>query len=336
MRVRRRAIAMDKLHEKIKLALDETRVLVLATQVLLLFHYEAVFEPKFTSLPRLSQILELMSLTLLLITFALLVTAPAYHQLTFKGEDSISLHECISRLVDSALLPFAVAMSVAMYIAVCKVAGQAAGIGVGAAFFIASLFLWYGLCFLVPRSASARRARQERKQMTAQQRRQPADTSLHDKIVQAVTESRIVLPGAQAMLGFQFVVLVMREFDQLPASSKFIHMLSLLMIALTCILLITPSAYHRIAERGEDSERFFKIAGTFVIAAMVPLALGMAGDFFVVVRKASNSTALGCWAAGLLLLVFYGLWFGFTLWHRMHADKPSAKHEKASEPVMAG
>jgi hypothetical protein len=49
---------------------------------------------------------------------------------------------------------------------------------------------------------------------------------------------------------------------------------------------------------------------------MVPLALGITGDFFVVVRKVSGSVSLAATSAAALLLISYGFWFGFTLFRR--------------------
>lgn len=141
-------------------------------------------------------------------------------------------------------------------------------------------------------------------------------TELKDKIDHLLTENRMVLPGAQALLGFQFATMLAEGFDKLPASSKYVHLASLGLMALSIVLLMAPAAYHRIVEQGEDTEHFHRLAGRMVLAAMVPLALGIAGDFFVVVRKVAESTGLALAGAGLVLVLFYGLWFGFTLLRR--------------------
>ncbi len=49
---------------------------------------------------------------------------------------------------------------------------------------------------------------------------------------------------------------------------------------------------------------------------MAPLALGVSGDFFVVVRKITESTTSAVAAALVSLLFFYGLWFGLTIYRR--------------------
>jgi hypothetical protein len=54
-----------------------------------------------------------------------------------------------------------------------------------------------------------------------------------------------------------------------------------------------------------------------VLAAMIPLAVGIAGDLFVVVRKVTGATLFAGATACAMLIFFYGLWFGFTLYRRL-------------------
>lgn len=42
---------------------------------------------------------------------------------------------------------------------------------------------------------------------------QESPTPLHAKIEQSLTEARVILPGAQALLGFQLIVMMTRAFD---------------------------------------------------------------------------------------------------------------------------
>jgi hypothetical protein len=126
----------------------------------------------------------------------------------------------------------------------------------------------------------------------------------------------VVLPGAQALLGFQFVTMLSAGFDALPRSSQLVHLVSLLCIALSTILLMTPAAYHRIVEEGEDTQRFHRLASGLVLAAMVPLALGVSGDLYVVTRRVLGSHGWALGTACAMLLFFFGLWFGYTLYER--------------------
>ena len=64
---------MTKLGDKIKLALDESRMLILGAQVLLGFQYRADFEHGFDLLPRAAQYAKLVALTTLLMAIALII-----------------------------------------------------------------------------------------------------------------------------------------------------------------------------------------------------------------------------------------------------------------------
>ena len=139
---------------------------------------------------------------------------------------------------------------------------------------------------------------------------------LHERVSQVLTEARVVLPGAQAMLGFQFITMLMHGFDTLPASSKDVHLLCLGLIAITVMLLIAPAAFHRIAEDGEDSERLVRVSSRLILAALVFLAMGMSGDLFVVARKITGSDGFGGIVSVAMLLLFLGLWFGYTAFRR--------------------
>ena len=138
-------------------------------------------------------------------------------------------------------------------------------------------------------------------------------TPLDKKIEQVLTEARVVLPGAQALLGFQFAAMLMDAFPKLPKTSQYIHVASLWLLAATIVLLMAPAAFHRIVERGEDSERLHRFASAMLLTAMVPLALGMAGDFYVVMDKVFEAPSLSAALAVLSLIVFFGLWYGLTL-----------------------
>jgi hypothetical protein len=306
---------MAELKDKIKSALAESRMLILGAQVLLGFQYRSIFESGFEKLPQSSQYLKLCGLCLMLLAVALIMGPGAYHRIVEDGEDRENVHRFTSRVMSVSLMPFALGLGIDLYVAAEKVWGRAAGIIYGLAASMIALFFWYGL------EAIRRREREpEIKEKQMQSEKEEDENSggakLKDKIDQALTELRVVLPGAQALLGFQFATMLMEGFDKLPASSKYVHLLSLGMIALSVVLLMTPAAYHRIVERGEETEHFHAFASRILIAAMIPLALGMNGDLFVVVRKITQSAVAGVVSATVMLLFFYGFWFGYTLYRR--------------------
>jgi hypothetical protein len=203
-----------------------------------------------------------------------------------------------------ALLPFALALGIDLAVVCNKLFGFAGGVVGGCATAGAALFFWYGLEMMAP---------DKRTEEDNMKEDEEGKTSLADKIKQVLTEGRIILPGAQALLGFQLSCFFTDAFEKLPRESQLLHLAALALVAITAILLMTPPAYHRIVEKGEETERFHKVANRFIISAMVPLALGIVTDFYVVLNKVTHSPGLSIGIAAAVLVLFYGLWFGYPL-----------------------
>jgi hypothetical protein len=222
------------------------------------------------------------------------------------------------------LLPFAVGLGADMYVAGERVGGATWAKAAGIASFAAAVVCWYGL-------ELGRRVKEKgelRSSMVLHPGKNMStsgedeqEPQLGEKIKEVLIEARMVLPGAQALLGFQFIIVLMEGFNKIPTSSKYIHFGSLSAIAVCTILLIMPAAYHRIVFRGEDSEEFHAVASRLLLLAMVFLALGVSGDFLVVSRKVTGSFAASLTISLALLAFFYGLWFGWTNYRRKQATR---------------
>ena len=323
---------MAQIKDKVQNALDETRILILGSQVLLGFQFRSTFETGFEALPEHARYLKLGGLGLMTVAVGLLMAPGPYHQLVEKGEDTSRMHRFTSRIAELALLPFALAFGTDVFVAAEKLMGGAVATVAGLLMTLVALFFWYGIEAM--QKAGHEPEAMEIKAMEKQQpQKKDGGTKIKDKIKHVLTETRVVLPGAQTLLGFQFSIFLMESFDKLPESSKYIHFASLAMVALTIVLLMTPAAYHRIVERGEETAHFHHFAGRMLLAAMVPLALGLSGDFFLVARKVTESVTLAAALGLVLLALFYGLWFGFTTYRRSQrqaeADWPVDRQQAA-------
>ena len=89
------------------------------------------------------------------------------------------------------------------------------------------------------------------------------------------------------------------------------------MVAVAVALIMTPAAYHRIAERGIVSRRFVVIASRLLEMAMLPLMLGLSADLFVVARLVLNDAMASAGIAGAFIILFGGLWYVFPWVERL-------------------
>src|SRR5205807_9754859 len=128
-----------------------------------------------------------------------------------------------------------------VYASIGQVIGSAAGIASGIAASIVALAMWYG----IPHAVAQRTGERER-DMTERQRNERPQTPLHVKIEQMLTEARVILPGAQALFGFQLAIVLTQAFENLPTASMIMHATSLFLVAFAVVLLMAPAAYHRI------------------------------------------------------------------------------------------
>jgi hypothetical protein len=292
-------------------ALNESRILVLGVQVLLSFQYSSALETSFDSLPYSSQCLEVAALALLIVAFGLFVAPAPNHLLMWSDDDGPSLQRFVTLAVGIALTPFAAALAIDFYIVTARIGGPILATALGAAGFGCAMFFWYGLEAIHLQSKGHQRRSRARSQVMSRTKGKAPTTE--EKIQHALTDTRVVLPGAQALLGFQLVGVLLGGFDALPASSKYVHLVSLAFVLLSTILLMMPAAYHRLVERGQPSEHFYRLTRNVVIWSMIPLGIGICGDFFIVCRKVSGSLNLSVSMTILLAVAFFVFWFGLSL-----------------------
>ena len=137
---------------------------------------------------------------------------------------------------------------------------------------------------------------------------------------QTIEEARMVLPGIQALFGFQLIAAFNERFHQLTEREQVLHFAALTLVAISIALIMTPAAYHRLAEQRSVSEFFIRLASVLIAAAMLPLMLAISIEVYLIGRLIDFSEfASGCIALALLIL-FGGLWFAFPLAMRSRGD----------------
>jgi hypothetical protein len=141
---------------------------------------------------------------------------------------------------------------------------------------------------------------------------QEHEIRLEDAVKLALEEARMVLPGIQALFGFQLVAVFNQRFDEVfDELGQALHLAALVLVALSCALAMTPAAYHRQTDRAKVSPKLLALCSFFIGSAMVPLLIAISIDVgllaYVVTASLAASWGLGAGCA----LVFTALWIVF-------------------------
>ena len=265
-------------------------------------------------------------LGLMLVTVSLLVTPSAFHRIVDRGESTGRTQTVTSICAPMALVPFATALGLDLSIALSPALQSAlGGILSGAGFALVSASAWFGMGWVMKRYYGAKERRK------AEAERETRETApLHSRIEQMLTEARVILPGAQALFGFQLAIVLTEAFEKLSSLPRLLHGVALLCVAVSVALLITPAAIHRIVWAGEDSESFLRMGGRITVAALVPLAIGMAADCYVVLSRMFGGSGIAASiAAALVLLSLLSLWFAWPFTERSLQSSRTRRVEHA-------
>jgi cobalamin synthase len=137
--------------------------------------------------------------------------------------------------------------------------------------------------------------------------------SLKDEMRNLVEEARMVIPGIQALFGFQTMAVFNNRFEQLPGNGKIAYLAALALLILAMALMMTPAAYHRLVERGQVSRQMINMSSNLVTIALVPLLLAFALDVYVVVLAALDDQRCGLIGGAATVVVLAGAWFAFPV-----------------------
>lgn len=280
--------------EKTKTALDESRMLMLGAQILLGFQFQAPFQNAFVSLSPQEKQIELVVLGLTMAVVALPIMPSSYHRIVLFGEASGEILVMIDRIMLATLAGFAVAMALDVGIVGTRIAGAAVGVVSGLVGLAVCGALWLGPWLV---------RRKERNMPTPDQK-----TPMAAKIDYVLTEARVILPGAQALLGFQFAIVLTQSFAEMDQRLKLVHGAALALIVIATALLVSPAAFHRIAYAGHDDPAFQRMASRLILLATAFLAFGISGDTYVVAYKITGQHKHSLVMATASLAVLIGLW----------------------------
>ena len=132
------------------------------------------------------------------------------------------------------------------------------------------------------------------------------------ELIELLNELRVALPGVQVLFAFLLAVPFANGFPKLSSLDRDIFFVAFITTALSTVLLIAPSSYHRLRWRQHDKERMLVLANGLTIAGLALLAVAITCAVFVITDFLFHHA----WAAfftALVALAFLVFWYGLPL-----------------------
>jgi Family of unknown function (DUF6328) len=122
-------------------------------------------------------------------------------------------------------------------------------------------------------------------------------------------ECRMVLPGIQALFGFQLIAVFNQGFsEKLSSGEQGLHLLSTVLTIFAVALVMTPAALHRQIDPMTVSRQFIQSSTLLLLLSMFPLAVSICLEIYVVANLITGSFMVSVLIAAGLLLLFFSMW----------------------------
>ena len=139
---------------------------------------------------------------------------------------------------------------------------------------------------------------------------------LDRELIELLNELRVALPGVQVLFAFLLAIPFAKGFPSTTRFERDVFLCALAFSMVAIILLMAPSAYHRILFRHHDKELLIRHANRLAIAGTIALGLALALSFLLVTQYAFDATLAGI-SGGLAIGLVAALWYLLPLWIRL-------------------
>jgi hypothetical protein len=131
-----------------------------------------------------------------------------------------------------------------------------------------------------------------------------ADRNLSDLL----QELRVALPGVQVLFAFLLTVPFSQRFDDLSEFQKKLYFAVLICVALATVLLVAPTAGHRILFRRQQKEFIVTTANALSLIGLLLLAIAMCGAIALISDFIFGSTTAVITTI-VMAAAFSGFWY---------------------------
>lgn len=146
----------------------------------------------------------------------------------------------------------------------------------------------------------------------------------NDKVMRdMIEEARCILPGLQAVFGFQTIAVFNERFNDLETYARVCHIVGLLLLVIAMVMLMSPAVYYR-AKHGVPTATMVRISRRQIRGGLIPLGVGLSLDMLTVMSLATDMLPLSIGVAVATLLLFMGLWYLVPHRDPVHVPTPQA------------
>jgi hypothetical protein len=144
-------------------------------------------------------------------------------------------------------------------------------------------------------------------------------------LIELLQEVRVAQTGVQVLFGFLLMAPLTNGWRRLAPALQAEYFVTLLLAAAGAILLIAPTAYHRVLFRQGDKEYLVRVANRLTIAGLAAVGLAMVGSIaFVAGILFPSEVAIAVGALATFICVI--------LW----AILPLVRRHRICEPLASG
>ena len=136
------------------------------------------------------------------------------------------------------------------------------------------------------------------------------------ELIELLNELRVALPGVQVLFAFLLTIPFSRGWETTTRLEHDLFFLALLSAVASTVLLMAPSAYHRILFRSAAKEELLLHANRLALAGLASLAISLGASLYLVAEYVFDETdaAIATGVGGGLVAA---LWCAVPLWIRL-------------------
>jgi hypothetical protein len=136
------------------------------------------------------------------------------------------------------------------------------------------------------------------------------------ELIELLNELRVALPGVQLLFAFLLIVPFSNGFPKMTSIERDVYFVAFLCATLAALLLIAPSAHHRLRFRAREKEQMLFRANRLAIVGLGFLAVAMSAVVFVITDVIFHEPWSALLAAAAAV-VFGWVWYVVPLSRRL-------------------